>query len=89
MRGNSRMRSAAEPMRARPQQMVREHPLESALVVFGLGVGIGVVIGTALAGSLREFREPAPSAAQRIGRQVLEAVSQSLPEAVARHLPRF
>jgi len=42
------MRSATEAAQSQAQQVVSEYPLSTVLGVFGLGVGVGVVLGSAL-----------------------------------------
>jgi hypothetical protein len=69
--------------------VIGHYPFSSALVVFGIGLGVGVAIG-------RLFVAPSPPpsfgrraelAAERVGRQILDAVSGVVPESLARHLP--
>ncbi|MBL8827935.1 MAG: hypothetical protein JNM18_13240 [Planctomycetaceae bacterium] len=72
-----------------PGAMVRGHPIESALMVFGLGIGVGIVLSHALQEPIRHMLEPESTTFQKISKQVMEAVQQSLPEAVARHWGNF
>lgn len=67
-----------------PVETVKQHPAETALIVFGLGVGLGFVIGQSLAAPIAHWMEPEPSLAQRVGRQVLDAVGRVMPQAVGR-----
>lgn len=63
--------------------------MSSAMVVFGLGLGAGVVLGSLLSG-------PAPSrptlgrrtelAAEQLGRQMLDAMAGVLPASLAKHI---
>lgn len=68
-----------------PGAMVRGHPIESALMIFGLGIGVGIVLSHALQEPIRQMLEPESTTFQKISKHVMEAVQQSLPEAVARH----
>jgi hypothetical protein len=72
----------------RPAQMAREYPLPSMLLVFGVGLGVGVLLGQALAGPLTHMMQPAPTMSERLGRQMLDYVGSVLPESIARQLPR-
>lgn len=70
------------------RRMVDEHPLPSVLTVFGLGVGVGLLLAAAIPGSRRREEE---TMAHRISRQVLqglEGLGHMLPEAVSRQLRR-
>jgi hypothetical protein len=73
----------------RPRQMVEEYPISSSLVVFGLGVGVGILLGQALCEPLsrawsESWREPTMS--ERWGRSMQDALHSYLPEAVSRRM---
>ena len=79
------MRSAV----TQSQGMVTHHPMSSAMVAFGIGLGVGVAVGSLLCGSSEpppSFGKRAELAAERIGRQVLDAITGSLPHSIARHV---
>ena len=64
------------------REMVEEHPLSAALTVFGLGFGLGLVIGVMLS-------EPEPTYANRwdrYGKQVVDAVYRAVPDAIAKRM---
>lgn len=64
------------------REMVEEHPLSTALTVFGLGFGLGLVIGVMLS-------EPEPTYANRwdrYGKQVVDAVYRAVPDAIAKRM---
>jgi len=69
------------------EDMVVNHPASSALVVFGLGLGLGVLIGTAIASEQRSrwtaSRRIDTRQAERLGRRVLDSISDYLPSAIA------
>jgi len=67
-----------------PTEMVKEYPVSSVMVAFGIGIGVGVLLGQALAAPLASWVEPEPSMAQRVGRQVLEAVRGVMPASMSR-----
>jgi hypothetical protein len=82
----NQMSSVWEEASSAPREWMEEHPLPSTLVSFGIGIGIGVIIGHALAGSSRHEAES--STMEKFGRQAFEALRGSIPEALSRHLPR-
>lgn len=76
-RVGERVSSAASEALNRPAEMVQEYPLSSMLVVFGLGLGVGVIIGQ----SLTMYHEPTMT--ERMGRQLHDSMS-SLSNAIGR-----
>ena len=71
-----------------PVELAKEYPLASMLLVFGVGIGVGVLLGQALAGPLNQMMQPEPTMTERLGRQMLDYLSNVLPESVSRQLPR-
>lgn len=69
------------------EDLVTSHPAASALVVFGVGLGIGILLGSTIAHSI-EQRSHSSSLrinrrkAERFGRQVLDSISEYLPESL-------
>ena len=72
----------------KPVEMAQEYPLSSMLLVFGAGLGVGILLSQALAGPLHHFMQPEPTMTERLGRQMLEYLHSTLPESLARQLPR-
>jgi hypothetical protein len=69
--------------------LVSHYPLSSVLVVFGIGLGVGVALGKMLGEPLM----PRPSlgqrtelAAEKIGRQMRDAIAGVLPESLSKHI---
>jgi hypothetical protein len=62
------MREAA----SRPTEMVREYPMSSMMLVFGVGLGLGVVLSQAI---LPSFHEPTMS--ERMGQQLYDSAPWS------------
>jgi hypothetical protein len=63
-----------------PVVLVKDHPLPSMLLCFGIGLGVGVVLAQACSGSLMHFAHHEPTTTERISRQVYEALSHVLPQ---------
>jgi hypothetical protein len=72
---------------AHPMETVKEHPLPSMLLMFGLGMGVGVVVAQAICSSLLE--EDPPTMTERARKQVYDAVSSVLPPSVMRQLQHY
>jgi hypothetical protein len=70
-----------------PRELVEEYPMSSTLVAFGVGLGIGVLLGHSLSGSIGGRTLPEASTMEKLGRQAFEALRSSIPEALSRHLP--
>jgi hypothetical protein len=66
-----------------PREMVKEHPLSSMLLLFGVGLGVGVLIGQACAGPLLHMAYHEPTTSEKLGRQVYDALSGVLPQTFA------
>jgi len=69
--------------------MITQYPMSSALVMFGVGLGLGVAIGSILcsvAAPPPSFGQRAELAAEKLGRQMLDAIAGVLPQSIARHV---
>lgn len=62
----------ASEARERASEVVRENPGLSMLIVFGVGVGVGALIGEAV---LMNQTRPSESMAERIGRQICDTLN--------------
>jgi len=73
---------------SRSQDMVSQHPMSTALVVFGVGLGVGVALGSLLCSAATtppSFGQRAELAAEKLGRQMLDAINGILPDSITRH----
>jgi hypothetical protein len=70
-----------------PIETVKEHPLPSMLLMFGLGMGVGVVVAQALCSSLAE--EESPTMSEKLRKQVYDAVSGVLPPSMMRQIQSY
>jgi hypothetical protein len=70
------------------EDMVTNHPATSGLVIFGVGLGLGLLIGQALMSGMRQptTRWLDRRRAEKFGRQVLDAISEYLPQPLASRL---
>jgi len=71
------------------QAIVGEYPLASVLIAFGVGLGVGVALETILAEPVMArptFGQRTELAAEKFGRQMLDAIAGVLPESVAKHI---
>jgi hypothetical protein len=73
----------------KPEGLVSDYPLSSVLVVVGLGLAVGMVLGSILG----RHATPGPSFVQRtelaagnLGRQMLGAMAGALPESLSKHI---
>jgi hypothetical protein len=69
--------------------MVDQHPMSTALVVFGIGLGVGVVLGSLISATAApppSFGQRAELAAEKLGRQMMDAFSGILPRSIAKHV---
>ena len=64
-----------------PMETVKEHPVSSALVIFGVGIGVGVLLAkTLLLPEQRPlgYMAQAEATAERYGKQIMDAVRYQL-----------
>ena len=66
------------------REVLEEYPIGITLAVFAAGLGIGALVGSSLAEPLHIRRRPA--VAENIGRRILAAIEEALPDSVSRHL---
>lgn len=84
-------RSIVAPAEAKPGGLISHYPLSSALVLFGIGLGVGVALGSILGGPVLphpSFGERTELAAGKLGRQMLDAIAGVLPESLSKHIAK-
>lgn len=77
------------PAAINPEGLVGRYPLSSVLVVFGIGLGVGVALGSILGGPVMprpSFGQRTELAAEQIGRRMLDAIAGVLPETLSKHI---
>ena len=94
-----RMRAAQEQWTGRAQERlqhgyqsmtecVSNKPASSVLTMFGIGFGLGILVGFALGEPARpRSRWYDMRSAERLGRNVLDSIVSALPESISSRLP--
>jgi histidine ammonia-lyase len=72
----------------RPAEMVREYPVSSMLLMFGLGMGVGVLLSQPLSAALAEIIEE-PSMTEKMKRNVVDALSHVLSPSMLKQLKDY
>lgn len=80
---NDQFRHAME----QPTEMVKEHPLPSMLLMFGIGLGVGVVVSQALCSSLMEEAEPTMT--EKVRKQAYDALSHVLTPSMLKQFQHY
>jgi hypothetical protein len=80
---NPRM-STVEAATSCATDTVRDFPLTSMLVVFGVGMAVGLVLVDSLGDTVAKALDRDPSTTEKLGRQIGEALKAALPESVMR-----
>lgn len=71
----------------KPAEMVKDYPVSSMLLAFGVGLGVGVVIAqAACSSSLLHYYTHEPTMSEKLSRQIYDAVASVLPQSVAQRM---
>lgn len=65
------------------EDSIRENPMAATLTAFGLGVGLGAVVGVLLAEPPSRSRR---QTAEVLGRRMLDSIAETLPDSVRRYV---
>jgi hypothetical protein len=84
-RVNHHFRDAME----HPTEFAKEHPLPTMLLLFGLGLGVGVLVSQTLCSSLLEMAEPEPTMTDKMRRQVYDALSHVMSPAMLKQVQSY
>jgi fructoselysine-6-P-deglycase FrlB-like protein len=84
-RMNEQFREAIE----RPAELVKEYPLASMLLMFGMGLGVGVVVSSAICSSLTEMDVHESTMAEKLKKQVYDALSNVLSPSTLRQIQSY
>jgi hypothetical protein len=85
---NDQFREAMETMQ-QPAELVREYPLASMLLMFGMGLGVGVVVSQAICGSLMESEPEVASMTDKVRRQVYDALSHVISPSMLKQIQSY
>jgi hypothetical protein len=69
----------------RPGELVKEYPVSSMLVLFGIGLGVGVLISQAMCSTMLEPE----TTTERWQRQLMGAADRVLPTSMSRQLHHY
>jgi len=69
----------------RPAELVKEYPVSSMLVLFGVGLGVGVLISQALCSTMFEPE----TTTERWQRHLMGAADRVLPSSMSRQLHHY
>ena len=83
-RFNDQFREALE----RPVEMVKEYPLASMLLMFGMGLGVGVVVSQSLCSVLAEMTEE-PTMTEKVRKQVIDALSHIVSPSTLKQIQSY
>jgi len=72
----------------RPVEMVKEHPLPSMLLMFGVGIGVGVLLSQAVCNTLMEAVEE-PTMTEKMKRQMSDALSHVMSPSMFKQFQQF
>jgi hypothetical protein len=72
----------------RPTELVHEYPVSSMLLMFGLGLGVGVIVSQTLLSGLAEALEE-PTMSDKVKRQLYDALSQVIPASTLRQIQSY
>jgi hypothetical protein len=70
----------------RPAELVKDYPVSSMLVVFGVGMGVGLLLCQAMCSTMFE---PEPTLTDRWQRQLMGAADRVLPASMSRQLHQY
>jgi len=73
----------------RPVEMVKEYPLASMLLMFGMGLGVGVLVSQTLCSTLLEMVEPEPTMTEKVRKQVIDALSHIVSPSTLRQIQSY
>jgi len=72
----------------RPVEMVKDHPLPSMLLMFGVGIGVGVLLSQAVCSTLMEAVEE-PTMTDKMKRQVFDALSHVMSPSMFKQFQQY
>jgi len=84
----NRMADQFKDAMERPAEMVKEHPLPSMLLMFGVGIGVGVLLSQAVCSTLMEAAEE-PTMTEKMKRQAFDALSHVMSPSMYKQFKQY
>ncbi len=72
-----------------PAEMVKEYPLASMLLMFGMGLGVGVVVSSAICSSLAEMDVHESTMSEKVKKQIYDALGHVLSPSTLRQIQSY
>jgi len=72
----------------RPAEMVKEYPLPSMLLMFGVGLGVGVLLSQTVCSTLLEAIEE-PTMTEKVKRQVFDSLSHVMSPSMFKQFQQY
>lgn len=78
--------SSFSEMYTQPAEMVKEYPLSSMMVLFGVGIGVGLILTHSLSEPVSRAIYGNPTMTDRWTRQLHDVLAQVIPDSIARQM---
>ena len=70
----------------RPMELVEEYPFTSVTVMFGIGVGVGLILGHTIAEAAGRKMFHQDTLAEKVTCQIRDVLKNALPQSLSRHM---
>jgi len=70
-----------------PAALVEDNPLTSVTVLFGIGLGVGFILGHTIAEAAGRQMFHQDTFTDRLTSQIRELLKNNLPQGITRHMP--
>lgn len=80
----SRFRSTPQSALNRPSEVIDEYPMTSMLVLFGVGLGVGVLLAGTCGDKIAQGLGREESYLEKLTCQIRDVIRQSLPDELRR-----
>jgi hypothetical protein len=84
----NRLNEQFQQAMGQPTEMVREHPLPSMLLMFGLGLGVGVIVSQVLTSGLLDS-DAEPTMTEKMRKQVYDALSHVMSPSMLKQFQHY
>jgi hypothetical protein len=83
--GNSHTSQVMDTVKDTASYPMEEAPITTTLLVFGVGLGLGALIGSMIAEA--SAPQTRVSQAEAVGRSILDSFSSAVPSSIRKHMP--